>query len=55
MAGQPNHAVIELFSQFQYPTPPLATAQADPEHAERWRQSATRAGQRLVADMGSLR
>ncbi|GJF20970.1 tyrosine-type recombinase/integrase [Streptomyces sp. HO565] len=33
----------------------LATAQADPEHAERWRQSATRAGQRLVADMGSLR
>ncbi|WP_405996210.1 site-specific integrase [Streptomyces sp. NBC_00986] len=33
----------------------LATAQADPEQAERWRQSAARAGQRLIADRGSLR
>ncbi|MFC9682827.1 tyrosine-type recombinase/integrase [Streptomyces sp. NPDC056948] len=33
----------------------LATAQADPEQADRWRSSATRAGQRLVADRGSLR
>ncbi|WP_328432596.1 tyrosine-type recombinase/integrase [Streptomyces sp. NBC_00453] len=33
----------------------LATAQADPEQADRWRQSAARAGQRLVADRGSLR
>jgi integrase len=33
----------------------LATAQADPEQADRWRASAARAGQRLVADRGSLR
>ncbi|MGW7574704.1 hypothetical protein [Streptomyces sp. NPDC054765] len=29
MAGQPNHAAIELFRQFQYPTPPLAVFQDD--------------------------
>ncbi|MFC7983402.1 site-specific integrase [Streptomyces sp. NPDC057336] len=33
----------------------LATAQADPEQADRWWASAARAGQRLVADRGSLR
>ncbi|RSO07051.1 integrase [Streptomyces sp. WAC 06783] len=33
----------------------LATAQADPEHAESRRQAAARAGQRLLADRGSLR
>lgn len=53
MAGQPNHAVIELFSQFQYPTPPLATAHADPEHANL--TASSRAAQRLVMDKGNLR
>jgi hypothetical protein len=41
------------FGQFQYPTPPLATATADPERVSL--ASTGRAAQRLVMDKGNLR